>query len=183
MIPRREFLAGTAATATAAVVAASASAQGNPSVPSNKMVISAFNDALDWCWAYGNWGAAGVERLMERYQQANIQRVYWRANQGSLCWWPTKVGTPYHGVHLRHPPDIVGRKQDWYTEIDEGFDIRAFDQLAAAGKKAPAHGVDLWVYYTPFLDDDTGDGWGVIGNWPTRNGGACFATRSCPTPI
>ncbi len=127
------------------------------------MVISAFNDALDWCWSYGNWGSPGVERLMERYQQANIQRVYWRANQGSLCWWPTKVGTPYHGVHLRRPPDVVGRSQDWYTEKDAGFDIRAFDQLTFACKKAPAYGIDLWVYWTPFLDDDTGDGW--IGEW------------------
>jgi hypothetical protein len=131
--------------------------------PSNGMVISAFNDAQDWWMSYGIWGNAGVERLMERYQQADIQRVYWRATQGSLCWWPSKVGTPYHGVHLGHSPDVVGRTQAWYSEKDAGLEISSFDQLASAAKKASGYGVELWLYYPPFLDDDTGNGW--MGGW------------------
>ena len=123
------------------------------------MRISVFNDHLDWMWTYGNWGNPGMRHILQRYQQAQIQRVYLRTHDGSLAQYPSQSTTPYRGIIDVQGKDPLGRDRDWYTWRGQGFDSTAFDPLRSAAEQAPQFGIELWFYVTPLLDCDTGNGW------------------------
>jgi uncharacterized lipoprotein YddW (UPF0748 family) len=123
------------------------------------MRISVFNDHLDWMWSYGNWGNPGMRYILQRYQQAGIQRVYLRTHDGSLAQYPSQSTTPYRGIIDVQGKDPLGRDRDWYTWRGQGFDSTTFDPLRSAAEQAPQFGIELWFYVTPLLDCDTGNGW------------------------
>jgi uncharacterized lipoprotein YddW (UPF0748 family) len=123
------------------------------------MRLSVFNDHLDWIWSYGNWGNAGMRTILQRYQQAHIQRVYLRTHDGSLAQYPSRATTPYRGIIDVQGKDVLGRERDWYTWRGKGFDVTTFDPLQSAAEQAPQFGIELWFYATPLLDCDTGNGW------------------------
>lgn len=123
------------------------------------MRISVFNDHLDWMWSYGNWGNPGMRYILQRYQQAHIQRVYLRTHDGSLAQYPSEATTPYRGIIDVQGKDILDRDREWYSWRGQGFDAGVFDPLRSAAEQAPQFGVDLWFYVTPLLDCDTGNGW------------------------
>jgi uncharacterized lipoprotein YddW (UPF0748 family) len=110
-------------------------------------------------WTYGNWGNPGIRYCFQRYQQANIKRVYLRTHDGSLAQYASQATTPYRGIIDVQGKDILGRERSWYTWRGEGFDVTTFDPLQSAADQAPEYGVDLWFYVTPLLDCDTGNGW------------------------
>lgn len=130
----------------------------DPGTP-QPMRISVFNDHLDWMWSYGNWGNPGLRHILQRYQQAHIQRVYLRTHDGSLAQYPSQATTPYRGIIDVRGKDPLGRDREWYSWRGQGFDSTAFDPLRSAAEQAPQFGVELWFYVTPLIDCDTGNGW------------------------
>ncbi len=124
-----------------------------------KLRISVFNDHLDWMWTYGNWGNPGMRHCLQRYQQAHIQRVYLRTHDGSLAQYPSRHTTPYRGIIDVKGKDILGRDRNWYSWRGQGFDATTFDPIRSAAEQAAEFGVELWLYVTPLLDCDTGNGW------------------------
>ena len=161
---RRRGLASALAALTVGALTAVAQPQP-PAQPEPKagegtsMRLSVFNDHLDWIWSYGNWGNAGMRTILQRYQQAHIQRVYLRTHDGSLAQYPSRATTPYRGIIDVQGKDVLGRERDWYTWRGKGFDVTTFDPLQSAAEQAPQFGIELWFYATPLLDCDTGNGW------------------------
>jgi hypothetical protein len=150
------------ALAVAALAALSAAAQPLAAAQAEegaKMRVSVFNDHLDWIWSYGNWGNPGMRHILQRYQQAHIQRVYLRTHDGSLAQYPSVATTPYRGTIDVQGKDVLNREREWYTWRGQGFDVTAFDPLQSAAEQAPQFGIELWFYATPLLDCDTGNGW------------------------
>lgn len=157
---RRRGLALALALAAAAALTVAAQPQPVPRTgEASKMRISVFNDHLDWIWSYGNWGHPGIRYILQRYQQAHIQRVYLRTHDGSLAQYPSLATTPYRGIIDVQGKDVLNRERDWYTWRGKGFDVTTFDPLQSAAEQAPQFGIELWFYATPLLDCDTGNGW------------------------
>jgi len=146
MTTRREILkAGAASLGTlvsARADSGSPAARGATADIVKSMKLSTTVDSVDYCLSWGTWGVPGVHFILDRIRSAGITRVFWRASDGTMARFPSKVYEPYHGI-----PDPKDGNSPWVKLRTEVFDCRVFDVLEAAAAGCKQRGMEfgLWV--------------------------------------
>ncbi len=121
------------------------------------MRISPLCTFNDWTAHFGAWGEAGVEKVFDVLSIARVTRVYWRGLSGGVAEYPSEVAprldprkhTEIFGMHASH-----GGIESWHCL--RGFDLDAFDPLAAAVRIGKERGISVCAWLTIYEEDHGG---------------------------
>jgi hypothetical protein len=120
--------------------------------------VSTVVSHVDWAAQFGNWGAVGVQRILDKCLAAGIRRVYWRAFGGGLAMYQSRLEYMWHASDV----DRFGHKVDYDALISPEarsqwgkptarqarLDYRTWDPLDIAVQYARERDIELIVWYT-----------------------------------
>ena len=118
------------------------------------MHIRAISTLTDWTARAGCWGKAGVCRIFEELRIAGIRDVYWRAFNGGLAMYPSRVaevqGPQVYDAYIKHGSyPFANRPVHYLREID----FTRYDAIADAVEAADELGVNLHLWYSIYEDE------------------------------
>ena len=125
--------------------------------------VSVLMNLFDWTILWGTWGRPGVYYILDRAQQAGVQRIYVRVRH-CQCYYATRVDVAAatfdeDSIPVRFPQvwHMTGTEWKW---INRFVDFGEFDPVPVFIQGAREMGMEVYA----FLEHVEEHGWG----WPSR---------------